>query len=121
MERKIWTEAEKASVIEVYFKSGDKIREYAALIGVGYSTFGRWLQQYRMAKNQIDFTKPSNSEHAFVELICAMNERVTDKVTEPLTGVEIKLPSRIVLTLTQVLPATLVSLVQEFNNADSSH
>lgn len=74
-----------------------------------------------MAKSQsnLENTKSASPDHTFVELVCEINQ--CNKPAEPLIGVEIKLPSQIVITLPQVLPATLVNLVQEFNYADSRH
>ena len=117
MKKKKWTEAEKSSTIESYFKSGDSIRKYTNLIGVSRSTFYKWVNQYQTTKGS---ERPPSSSYAFVELVCTKDECANDKV-EPFNGVEIKLPSQIVLTLPQVLPAALVSLVQEFSRAYSRH
>lgn len=124
MEKKKWTDEERAQKVEEFFRSDyTSITEYATLIGIGRSTFSRWIQQHRMAQNQSNFenTKLATPNHDFVELVCKINQGNTSKSAEPLIGVEIKLPSQIVLTLPQILPATLVNLVQEFHYADSSH
>ena len=126
MEKRKWTDEERALKVEEFFKSDDtSITEYVTLIGIGRSTFNRWIQQYRMAKNQsnLENTKPVSPDHDFVELVCELNQNIANKCTiaEPLIGVEIKLPSQVVLTLPQVLPATLVTLVKELNHAYSSH
>lgn len=76
------------------------------------------VESCKYVANQINSTS-SISGHSFVELVCEINECVPSKVPEPLTGVEIKLPSQIVLALAQVLPATLVTLAQELSNAQS--
>lgn len=122
MEKKKWTDEERALKVEEFFKSGyTSVTEYATLIGIGRSTLSRWVQHYRMAKSQsnLENTKPSPSDHDFMELVCEINQ--CTKLAEPLIDVEIKLPSQIILTLPQVLPATLVNLVQEFHHADSCH
>jgi len=119
MEKSIWTKEERTLKVEAYLREGGSIKDYAAAIGVRYSTFSKWLSRYRLSQQPV--LAKSESETAdpmFVELVCDKN---FNKASDLLAGIEMRLPSRIILTLPPIAPATLCVLVQELNHADTSH
>lgn len=116
MENKVWTKEERRLKVEEYLKNGGSVKNYAAAIGVGYSTFSKWLSRYRLNQHQ-EPAKGAAADSMFVELVC---EKTPSKVSEPLTGIEMRLPSKIILALPPMSPTTLVLLIQELNHAHTS-
>ena len=118
MEKKAWTKAERTLKVEDYLKNGGSVKNYTAAIGVEYSTFSKWLSRYRLSQ-QAQSSKDAATDPVFVELVCEKN--FNKKVSELLTGIEMRLPSQIILTLPPMASTTLVLLVQELNDAHTSH
>ncbi len=123
---------EQSVFVKDYLKCGMSMKTYALEKGIGVSTLSRWIRKYittnfyqEAESINVAIDRPASCPPAFIELVEA-----EDDIKKPgsdclvsdssIRGIEIILPSQIVVKVGCLLPEALVVLVQGLNHAHPS-
>jgi transposase len=110
------TDEEKSGFVKDYQTSGMGLKAYACEKGIGISTLSKWVRRYARANSAAE--RSPSCAPPFVELVAAEDEFTKAGTVCSLQGIEIVLPSQIVIKVGSLLPEAFVVLVQGLSHAD---